>query len=368
MAKGGRTYHLKNVIYFPSFNIIGGVETFCYEMAVKYGKDYDITICYQNGDPQQMAHIAKVARVVRVTMQDHIVCDTFIFGWGWDILNNVEATNYVQTFHADYINRHLNPSPSPKITHRFGVADNTTNGIREHFDWAKDIKTMYNPYTPKKPKKVLRLVSATRLTPEKGYERMKILCKAFDDAGIPFLWHVFTDQPKQSPHPSMIILPCRVEGILDYIADADFVVQLSDTEGFSYTVIESLCAGVPVIATDFAVAREQGIEDGKTGFILPMDMHEIPVKKIYKGLPKFTPLKPRETHYEEVLVKGEAGYEKELKKPVRLRALIRFLDIKDNVIRREGEEWEATYERGIDLSLKDIAEIIEEDDGQTPAV
>ena len=54
-----RTYRLKNVIYFPSFNIIGGVETFCYEMAVKYGKEYDITVCYKNGDPQQMAKIAK---------------------------------------------------------------------------------------------------------------------------------------------------------------------------------------------------------------------------------------------------------------------------------------------------------------------
>ena len=122
----------------------------------------------------------------------------FIFGWGHDILDNVDAKEYIQTFHADYINRHLNPCPSPKITKRFGVADNTTNGIREHYEWARDIVTMYNPYTVKKPKKVLNLISATRLTPEKGFDRMVKLADALDEAGIPFHWTVYTDIPRVS--------------------------------------------------------------------------------------------------------------------------------------------------------------------------
>ena len=357
----GKVYRLKNVIYFPSFNIIGGVETFCYEMALKFGKDYDITIVYKNGDPQQMAHIASIARVIRFKDGDRIECEVFIFGWGWDILDYVEAKKYIQTFHADYINRKLNPSPSPKITHRFGVAENTTKGIREHFDWAKDIETMYNPYTPRKPKKVLKLISPTRLTAEKGYERMKILCKALDDAGIPFIWLVFTDQPQASPHPNMIVLNCRVEGVLDYIASADYLVQLSDTEGYSYSIVEALSVGTPAIATDFAVAREQGIEDGKTGWILPMDMSRIPLEEIYKGVPKFK-WTPPESHYEKVLAKGKSTYEEDLKKPVKLKAKVRFLDLQDNVIRMPGEEWEATWQRGIDLDTKNIAEIVDGSD------
>ena len=359
-----KTYRLKNVIYFPSFNIIGGVETFCYEMALKYGKDYDITVCYRNGDPQQMDRIAKVCRVLRVDINDKIECDVFIFGWGFDILKNVTANRYIQTFHADYINRHLNPCPDPCITDRFGVSENTTIGIREHFDWAKDIKTMYNPFTVKKPKKVLNLISPTRLTPEKGFERMKILCKALDDAGIPFLWLVFTDQPKPSPHPSMVILDCRVNGILDYIANADYLVQLSDTEGYSYSIVEALSVGTPVIATDFLVAREQGIVDGKTGWILPMDMSRIPLDKIMKGVPKFK-WTPPETHYDEVLVKGDANYEEDLKKTVTLRALIPFLDLQTGIMRIQGETWQATMARGIDLDIKRIAEILEDEQSAT---
>ena len=354
------TYRLKNVIYFPSFNIVGGVETFCYEMAVKYGKDYDITVLYQNGDPQQMMKIAKVCRTIRITNADKIICDVFIFGWGFDILKNVSAKRYIQTFHADYINRHLNPCEDPCVTDRFGVSENTTKGIKEHFGWAADIRTMYNPYTVKKPKKVLNLISATRLTPEKGFERMKTLCKALDDAGVPFLWTVFTDQPKVSPHPKMAIMEADVEGILDYIANADYLVQLSDTEGYSYSIVEALSVGTPVIATDFLVAREQGIEDGKTGWILPLDMSEIPIKKIVKGIPKFT-WSPPESHYEKVLAKGKSSYEEDLKKTVRLRAKIPFLDIKENKMRFEKEEWDATMLRGIELMNKNIAEILDYD-------
>lgn len=354
-------YKLNNVIYFPSFNIIGGVETYCYEMALKYGKDYDITILYQNGDPQQMEKIASVARIIRFNKgQDKIICDVFIFGWGWDILKDVEAKKYIQTYHADYINRHLNPCESEKITHRFGVSNNTTEGIREHYEWAKNIVTMYNPYTPKGYKKVLHLVSATRLTPEKGYERMIKLCDALDAEGIPFIWLVFTDQPKVPPHPHMVVLPAMVNGILDYIADADYLVQLSDTEGYSYTIVEALSVGTPVIATDFLVAREQGIEDGKTGWILPMDMSDIPVKKIVKGLKKFS-WTPPESHYEEVLVKGESNWEKELNKKVTLEALIPFLDLEANVMRPQKERWTATLKRAMVLENKNIARIVDDD-------
>ena len=347
---------LKNVIYFPSFNSIGGVETYCYEMALKYGKDFDITILYRNGDKEQIKRLSKVCRVVRYTGQK-IKCEVFIFGWGWDILDNVEAKKYVQTFHADYINRHLNPCPSEKITHRFGVAENTTKGIKDHYEWAADIQTMYNPYTPKPTKRVLHLISPTRLTPEKGKDRMITLAEALEDAGIPFIWLVFTDDKEPLPK-NMVKVPTRLD-ILDYIADADYLVQLSDTEGYSYSVVEALCCGTPVIATDFAVVREQGIVPGKTGYILPMDMHEIPIDDIYNRIPKFEPLKPRESHYEKILAKGKSNYEQELKETTTLTATKRFYDLEADTTRAVGEKWKASKARGYDLQAKGLAQMEE---------
>ena len=350
-----RTLRLKNVLFFPNLNTCGGIETFCYEFGLKYGKQYDITLIFRNGDADMIRRIAETCRVIRYRDGDEIECDTFIFGYGHEIIDHVKAKRIIQTFHADYICRHLNPCMDERITDRFGVADNTTNGIREHYEWAKDIVTMYNPYTVKKPRKVLKLVSATRLTPEKGFDRMVNLAARLDDAGIPFHWLVFTDKPREFPNKNVAVLPARHD-VLDFIADADYLVQLSDTEGYSYSIVEALSVGTPVICTALPVAEEQGVVNGKTGFILPMDMSEIPVDAIYKGVAKFN-VPPRESHYEKVLSKGKAKYEGDLKKTVEVRAVKHYFDIELDRDQYIGNVHEVTWERAEKLADMGLVEI-----------
>lgn len=350
-----RTLQLKNVLYFPHINCIGGIETYCYEMGLKYGKDYDLTLIFHDGDAKMLAKISKVMRVIKYQQGDEIICDTFIFGYGHEIIDHVQANEIIQTFHADYICRHLNPSFDERITRRFGVAENTTKGIREHFDWAKDIVTMYNPYTPKKPRKILHLISATRLTPEKGYDRMVNLAGQLEAAGIPFHWLVFTDSSKAFPNRNVTVMPPRMD-ILDFIADADYLVQLSDTEGYSYSIVEALSVGTPVIVTDIPVAAEQGVVNGKTGFILPFDMSEVPVDAIYKGLKKFTCM-PRESHYETVLVKGKAKYAEVRKGTVTVQARVRYNDLELGCVVEKGEAIDVKPERADVLIAKGVAEI-----------
>ena len=354
-----RTLRLKNVIYFPGLNCVGGVETYCYEMGLKYGKDFDITVLYRNGDPDMVKHISEVARTIRYREGDKIICDVFIFGYGWEneMFDRLEAKEIIQTFHADYVCRHLNPCSNGRITRRFGVAENTTKGIRDHYEWAKDIETMYNPYTVKKPRKVLNLISATRLTPEKGFERMVAFAEALDKANIPFHWTVYTDKPREFPNKSVAVMPHRLD-ILDFIADADYLVQLSDTEGYSYSIVEALSVGTPVICTAFAVAEEQGIVNGKNGFILPMSMENLPIDAIYKGVKKFK-CEPRESHYEDVLSKGESEYGLDLAKDVTVRCIKNYFDIPLDRMVVYGEKQIVSRERGEYLEGLRLVEIEE---------
>ena len=352
-----RTYRLKNVLYFPGFNSVGGIETFCYEMGLKYGKGFDITVVYQHGDPTMMKHIAEVCRVIRYKPGDKIICDVFIFGYGYEILDHVEAKEYIQTFHADYICRHLNPCFDKRITKRLAVADNTTNGIREHFEWAKDIETMYNPYTPKKPRKVLNLISATRLTPEKGFDRMVTLADALDEAGVQFHWTVYTDKPREFPNRSVAVMPCRLD-ILDFIADADYLVQLSDTEGYSYSIVEALAVGTPVICTAFPVAEEQGVVNGKNGWILPMDMKNLPIEGIAKGL-KRTKTPPRESHYETILSPGECDYAQDLDAEVTVRVIKIYHDLERGEVMTVKTEFNVRRDRAEYLADLGLVEILE---------
>ena len=350
-------YHLKNVLYFPNFNKCGGVETFCYEMALKFGKEFDITVFYRNGDAAMMKHIAEVARVIRYRDGDEIECDVFIFGYGTDIMDHVQAKELIQTFHADYINRHLNPSMDERITRRIGVADNTTKGIREHYEWAKNIETVYNPYTPKKPQKVLRLVSATRLTAEKGFDRMVVLADALDNAGVKFRWDVFTDSVRPFPNKSVSLLENRLD-VLDFIADADYLVQLSDTEGYSYSIVEALSVGTPVIVTAIPVAEEQGVINGVTGFILPFDMTDIPITQIVKGVKKFK-VQPRESLYNEILSPGKAEDAPDMDETVKVRCIRPYMDLQFDRIVVINEEYEVKRGRAEHLIDCKFAELVE---------
>jgi glycosyltransferase involved in cell wall biosynthesis len=58
--------------------------------------------------------------------------------------------------------------------------------------------------------------------------------------------------------------------IPDLLALADLSVLTSDREGFSNAIVESLAAGVPVIATDVG-GNAEAVENGKSGFIVRPD-------------------------------------------------------------------------------------------------
>jgi hypothetical protein len=136
---------------------------------------------------------------------------------------------------------------------------------------------------------VLKLISATRLSPEKGLTRMIHLAEKLRERNVSFIWHVFTNNIKESPVPEFVYMQPKLD-ILGYIKDADFLVQLSDTEGFAYSIIESLCVGTPLLVTNFPVIEEMGIVDEENAYVFKMDMSntdEIITKMTTKKLKGF---------------------------------------------------------------------------------
>jgi len=61
-------------------------------------------------------------------------------------------------------------------------------------------------------------------------------------------------------------------------------VQLSDTEGFAYSVYEALQCKTPCIITPFASGNEQ-IQHGVNGYIIPFDLQGIDFKQIANNIP-----------------------------------------------------------------------------------
>jgi glycosyltransferase involved in cell wall biosynthesis len=136
--------------------------------------------------------------------------------------------------------------------------------------------------------KALLLVSATRIGAfDKGEndQRYIKLAKMLNDANIPFIWLNFSDKPLVNAPKNFINMDSRLN-VQDYIRRADYLVQLSDLEAYSMSILEALINRIPVICTPIPSAIEQGVKDGLNGYIVPYDMR-FDVRKLL-NIPKFT--------------------------------------------------------------------------------
>lgn len=314
-----------NVFYKSDIFDIGGIETFLWSIGAKYG-DRDIVLIYKTcHDAAQLEKLRTTLRVLKYDPEHRIHCKRAFFLWNADIIDRVDAEEYVMMIHGDYKALGLADSvPNYKqITKYVGVSQQCCDSFREIT--GRNIEVAYNPLILQKPKKVLKLISAMRRSKEKGKDRMEILARALDEAGIAFQWLVYTDDPEPIPNKNIFWMKPRTD-LTDYIAEADYLVQLSNTEGFSYSICEALAVGTPVIVTNFASADEMGIINGVNGWVLPMDMSEIPVAKLTKKLPRFRWKMP-EDRWDELLAPGDGTYREELARQKTIRCTTLYFDL-----------------------------------------
>lgn len=332
-----------NIFYFDRLNKIGGVETFFYEIAKKYC-DNDITVFYSYGDLKQIQRLKKYIRVIKYTGQK-IKCKKAFFNYSLKPIDNIEAERYYEIIHANYKDLGIRPNVHDKINEYIGVSQSVCDVFTELTGLPCTL--CYNPITIEKPKRVLYLISATRLTAEKGKNRILKLAKALDDAEIPYIWTIFTNDTKEIKHPRIIFMEPQLN-IRDYIAKADYTVQLSDTEAYCYTMIESLLLNVPVIVTPWACLKELNITNDY-GFILPFDMTNIPVDEIYNKKFNFKyNLKP--DNWNQILELSKSTYKEELNSIYTVEALSAYqnnklVDAELGHIPEPGEVWDVSKER-----------------------
>ena len=89
-----------------------------------------------------------------------------------------------------------------------------------------------------------------------------------EEAKIPYIWTIFTNDRQEIKNGHIAYMKPQLD-ITSYIADADYLVQLSENgEAYGYSVAESLTLGTPVIVTPVEAFLEIGVKDGENGFVL----------------------------------------------------------------------------------------------------
>ena len=341
-----------NIFYVADINIIGGVETFLWELVKKY-KKYDIAVVYKTGYDVQINRLKKYCMVYRHTNQ-RIKCKTAIINYDVSIINFIdEGAKIYQVIHGDYSNPVYTwkPLTHPRIEKYICITEYMMSTFGK-VSGCNNTLLSYNPLSVEdsEDEDLLILVSATRLTKIKGKDRMIALANALDNAGIKYIWYVFTNDVNAINNPNVVYMKPRLD-VRRWIKKADYVIQLSDTEALCYTMVESLYLGVPVVCTPFPFLDEIGIKNGLNAWILKFDLSNLgEVVNNMKNKKLNFKFKMKEDRYDELLSHAPSHFEEDKIMKVKVEALdtyakFNILDSELGKVPVAGEQFEVTKER-----------------------
>ena len=294
---------MKVAIYHSNILKKGGIETFLFVFAKRMSKYLDITLFYDKADNDSLFEIAKYIDTEKYTGQT-IKSDVLILAsaWGTSPTKTTISPRIVQMVHADY-KAYANSGtfhfkPDSRVTEYIAVSKQAQKSLKELHNI--DSTVIYNlidtdtPIYKKEPLKTIRIVTACRLSQEKGIERCIKLSKILP---FPHVWDIYGETPntayaskvKQMARGSKVRFHPFTDNPQKEMANATWVAQLSDTEGFCYTIQEALYQKTPVLVTPFPSMKEVNCKN--FGYIIDFELKNInfdiilnpPIPERYKG-------------------------------------------------------------------------------------
>lgn len=269
------------VIYCEHCAIVGGITTVIYNFCYFMRKHYDIIVLYEKMDDLQTRKLSDIVQVERLDPGKQIYCDTLILNRLTDVIReNIHYEKSIQICHAC---RQINY----RIPQDRDILVNVSAAAKESWGAESASGVVIHNLARVDREKCLILVSATRVnTIDKGSndQRMRKLAEMLMAADIKFLWFNFTEGSLHNMPDTFINMPAKAN-IHPYIERADYLVQLSDAEAYSMSILEALSLNTAVIATPFPSLFEEGFVDGETGYVIPFDMN-FDVRKLLQ-VPEF---------------------------------------------------------------------------------
>lgn len=261
-------------------------------------KYYNIVVLYKSIFSKHRITLSKYAECILYTGQA-LECDKLIWNSSWGEYPRTikHKGKPIQVLHANYrevfkLNGFKYPTPKEETEH-IAVSKHVSEVFEDMYKIpSKVINNMLNPEI--KVEKVLRLITCSRLTKEKGIENILKFARELKKRNKKFIWLIYGNgNTNIKEFPEIIIMGVSYD-LTSYLADADYMAHFSLSEGDPYCTKEALQVNTPCITTSYPATYEQ-IEDGKNGYILDFDLFtkgteeewDKIIEKIYKKIPKF---------------------------------------------------------------------------------
>ena len=344
-----------NIFYIPHINVIGGTEQFVYEVSKKYHK-FDIAVIYKTGNINQIKRLREYVPVYKYDDQ-LIKCSKLFCNYSTDIASQIDAKEYIQIIHAMYKTNKITPVDNPLINKYIAVSEIAKREYEEITNKKCDV--IRNPLTflesDKQP--VLFLISATRLTEEKGKEYMIEFSKKLDESGCKWLWLIFTNDTNKIDNDNIVYMPPRLD-IRPYLQLAKgkgYGVQFSKCEGDCYFTRECEAIGLPLLITPLPSFQEQNLVDGENCYYIPFDMNiDDKIDKIINNIPEYEPYIRNDT-WDMQLDQKKSNYEEEKKMKVKVRCVKEYYDLELKVTITPSSA-DSNYERIVTRERADVLE------------
>ena len=291
---------MKKIVIYNETLLSGGIEK-CIELLSKSLCDkYEIEVVYDDKsnilDENIVNIISKYAKVHKLKDNEIVYGDYCIFCRLYldteRLMEQIKAKKYYLWAHSkpraldncvlddtDFINKidkiicvskcvenEVNIPDKTMVIHNFiddNIEEKSNEYVSDNFDENK-----------------LNLLIVSRLSQEKGFDRVKKIINTLIDHNIDFnLKIIGKGRTYEEPLKNELKEYNQVEFLgykenpFPYIKNADYLLTLSDYETWGNTISEAKSIGTPCIVTNFPSAIEQ-IEDNVNGIIVPLECQD----------------------------------------------------------------------------------------------
>ena len=282
------------IVYANYIPKVGGIETITYNLVKLLSKrGFDVTLVYSNLETDKS--LVKFLDYVDIIKAENYIIkgDICIICSNYKLPQNIRAKKYIQWVHSDYEKYPQMELANTDIKELKYVA--VSKHCADVFEKLYNIKPTvihnFPDYEYGAESVNLVLCTVTRLSGEKGRERMLWLCKKLKELNIKFLWLIVGNNSVSEAENELwkntfkdfeeVSFLGYKENPSIYMSCADYTVLLSDFEGCPLALLESMSINKPVITTSWGGADEI-VQQGINGYILPLDIEKTDDKLIKK--------------------------------------------------------------------------------------
>jgi len=278
----------KIALYTKHLRKVSGIQTFELAFLQKFAKEYDITVIYDVADEGVVDKFSKYTKCEWNRCQ-RIEVDTCVYSSIHHGEHGIKAKTYLQVVHTDYQKWGVKFNPKG-IDKHIAVSNAVAESMYRNFGIECVVIPNILPSLRLQP--FLRFMTATRIARGKGLERLLLFTQRLKKQGRLFTIEIYgegslIDEQKYlkmfENYPEVKFMGAT-DNVETYMKANDYVIQLSDNEGFCYSVYEALRLGVPVVVTNWDGVRNI-VKNGENGYIIDMELSDLNIDDLYDKKP-----------------------------------------------------------------------------------